>query len=143
MVYQAPNSPMGSQETQHQSPILGRPRKTPPQQSCSILKALVQQPVKEVQAAGVQCMAGYFPSINTEPVEWRGGMCPMSQRRTGETGKIQVGGASTSLSQPRTQPREPGCTSDAKVVLLNDLSVPEVRVVPKEKYQLSAGLGMA
>ena len=56
---------------------------------------------------------------------------------------IQVGGASDSLSHPPTPPWMPGCTSNAKVVPLNDLSVPEGRVVPKGKYQLATGLGMA
>ena len=60
-----------------------------------------------------------------------------------ETGKIQVGGVSDTLSHQPTLPWEPGWTSIAKVVLLNDLSVPEGRVFPKGKYQLAAGLGMA
>ena len=35
-----------------------------------------------------------------------------------------------------------GMLRRGKGVLLNDLSVPEGRVVPRGKYQLAAGLGM-
>ena len=71
----------------------------------------------------------------------RGHTCPIFWQKTRETGKIQVGGVSDTLSHPPTSPWEPGWTSVAKVELLNDLSVPEGRVVPKGKYQLAAGLG--
>ena len=38
---------------------------------------------------------------------------------------------------------DPHSTSKAKLILLNDHWVPEVRVVPKEKHHSAAVLGMA
>ena len=106
-------------------------------------RVVVQQPVEEVHAEGVRPEAGSSHPSSQKP--WTGedvhALYPGGGRR--ETGKIQVGGVSDTLSHPPTPPWEPGRTSVAKVVVLNDLSVPEGRIVPKGKYQLAAGLGMA
>ena len=43
------------------------------------------------------------------------------------------------LSHPPTPPWEAGCTSDVKVVLLNDHCVPEVGFAPKSKLAACSG----
>ena len=104
---------------------------------------VAQEPVEDVQAAGVQPEAGSSPSIVTEPMDWRRRTCPISWRRTGETGKIQVGGAS---APSPTHPHHPGSQVIPGMPRWYSLMITlflKDGVVPKGRYQLAAGLGMA
>ncbi|XP_065772320.1 uncharacterized protein [Muntiacus reevesi] len=115
---------------------------TPPPNPLPSHRVVVQQPVENVQAAGVQPEAGSSPSIVREPVDSRGNTCPVSWRRTVDSGKkIQLGG--TSAPSP-SHPHHPGSQVVPAIAKWYSLMITmflKDGVVPKGQYQLAAGLG--
>ena len=84
---------------------------------------VAQEPVEDVLAAGVQPESGSSPSVVRE-LESTYMPCILEEDwgvREEDSGRRSI----CSLSRPPTPPWEPGHTSNAKVVLLNDHSVPK------------------
>ena len=95
------------------------------------------QPIEKFKTPDNQAAAGCSSFKVQQPVEWSGITCPISCRKTGNTGVNSAGGSSIPLHTYTSM--KPCLTSDVKVILLNDHHVPEVGVVPKGKDHLAVG----
>ena len=73
----------------------------------------------------------------TSGLEWNNMACILEEDRGGREGLHRR--SIHSLPHPPTPPWEAGCTSDVKVVLLNDHCVPEVGFAPKSKLEACSG----
>lgn len=132
-----PKPPTSSQELQHWLPVLRMPRETPPQQSCLNLGSSGPAISWEIEGPWCPCWCWSSLFIIVKLLEWRGNSCHVPWRKIGVEGSYRR--SIHSLYHLSTLPWEPHC--DAKVILLNNHSVPEAGLSPKGNASLQRDSG--